>query len=234
MNNNDNVSPILIKYNNRFLRLMEMIYEKDNSIYFVFPKKQGYIIENIDIKKYSKENFRIVEKNLTGIQEKYENPKISFHPRKMIVHTKSFDNKRLRSDYDIYNIAPKGQLMCYLIQIIFPLNLDMFEQYSKTKYKNVLKLNDENIVDVNNFDLKKGNLCLEIFIHSSDIYPTEGTLPISINRQLKYMTTFETNNPYAWTIAVSQLPMSDGGMDNRILININTKEENILYTMLAN
>lgn len=228
MTKNNNKHPILVDYNGEKHILMEIICEKDDSIYFSFPRKDKYIINTIDIKKYSNKEYEEGERKLQKIEKLYEGPKISFHPRDMIVHVKSEDNNRVEDDYPILNIDPEGKVFCYLLQIIFPLDLDFFDIYNKTKHPKFLIINDADKVDISQFDLKKYNLVLEIFVHSSEYEPNESCLPRFNNRQYKYMATSQTSDKYTYTIVVSQM---DSCLENGVLININTKYEDILYTM---
>lgn len=236
MNSNDNKFPILIEHDGKILRLMEIVYEKDNSMYFVFPRKNGYKIDKICIKEYSKNELSENEHEenilqLDDINKIYCNPKISFHPRDMIVHIKSQDNRMVKENYEIYNIAPAGELFCYLIQIIFPLNFTAFDEYKKTKYKNVLNINNNPNIDKSKLNFANNNLNIEIFIHSNGIEPTEKNLPFSLNRNFKYMATFEGDNLFSHTIVVSEI---DANNEDSVLICINTKWHCLVYTLKPN
>lgn len=236
MNSNDNKFPILIEHKGKVLRLMEIVYEKDNSMYFVFPRKKGYKVDKICVKDYSKKELAENEHEedilqLDNINKIYYNPKISFHPRDMIVHIKSQDNQMVKENYEIYNIAPTGELFCYLIQIIFPLNFIVFDEYRKTKYKNSLNINNHQNIDKSKLNFDDNNLSIEIFIHSNDIEPTEKNLPFSLNRDFKYMATFKGDNLFSHTIVVSEI---DANNKDSVLICINTKWHYIVYDLKEN
>ncbi len=43
MSKADDKIPILFKYNNKIYRILEFIYRQDDSIFFVIPRKKGFI-----------------------------------------------------------------------------------------------------------------------------------------------------------------------------------------------
>lgn len=231
LNKNDNVFPILMQNGDKVIRLMELVYENDDSIYFIFPRKSGYKIDNVCVKKYTEGEYeeRVLDLDKTDVV--YNNPKISFHPRDMVVHVKSQFNEKLKDSYEIYNIAPENELFCYLVQVIFPLNFDIFDEYNKTKYKNILNINNNPNIDVSQMDFSNNNLNVEFFIHSNGILPDESCLPLCINRKCKYMATFCGNNLYSHTIVVSE--MDANNKSNSIIITLNTKWEVIIIRLDA-
>lgn len=230
MSKNDDKLPIIMEYNNNQILLMEIILGKDGSIYFTFPRKEKYVLDTISEKKFYRSDYVVTKRTFDNVCKKYVSPRVSFHPGKMAVHINSLGYK-VKRDYRLLNVASGGDFACYLMQVVFPVNFDSFDRYSKVKYKNALLINDPNEIDLRNLDLTERNLSLEIFIHSSNICPTVESLPRA-KRDFKYMTTFGSPYEYTLTISVSQLINRDKTNDNKILVNINTKDKSLMYTLL--
>lgn len=228
MSKGDIKLPILVKYNEKLLRLMEIVYSADNSIYFVFPRKQGYVLDRGSEKKFYKGPSAIVDREFKDICKKYKDPKISFHPGKNVIHINSFSN-HVKNDYEILNIAPNGLMLCFLCQFVFPTEYKIFDEYKKQFHNDTdLILNDNSGSSNKNFDLDYSNISLEVYIHSPNITITEDTI-LPCARVFKYFTTFTNINGYSITLCVSQLLKHDETTNNDVLININTKDKSLMY-----
>jgi hypothetical protein len=200
---------------------MEIIYEKDDSIYFVFPRRKQFVLDSISEKKFYKCDYKEVKREFKNLCKKYKNPKVSFHPGKMVVHVNSFNN-HVKEDHKIYNaINNKYGLLCYLVQVVFPIDLSIFDEYNKVN-------NDSLIINCDNSDISGDkNISLEIFIHSSNIEINEDVLPV-FKRDFKYMFTYNSGFDYSVTVSVSKL---DSKNNDCIILNINTLDRSIIYTL---
>lgn len=220
-------TPVLLKRDNKIIRLLNITYEKDDSIYITFPRKKGYTLYKTSEKKYEKA-YEIVEvkRKLQLTDEEYNMPKISFHPRNNTMHVKSSDNKRVNSEYLLHNYSKdKRFLIIPFAQIIFPNNYEIFDDFNKTKYKDKIEISDI----INNNEL----ISLEIFIHTQNSTITEDTLPYSKNRKFKYVVSYFGDNKYSCSVSISSLPASSNNIPD-ILVAINTKYSSVLYSLKPN
>lgn len=154
-------------------------------------------------------------------QKKYENPKISFHPGKMVVHINS-NNNHVKKDYKIFNAATGEHFLCYLLQIVYPIDFSIFDEYNKAKDNSFL-INDEEFNDL----FEGNNLSLEIFIHSKGLVFTDDIIP-KAKRNVKYVKTYYGFGKYDITVLVSELTTSS---NESVLVNINTLEKNLIYNL---
>lgn len=221
-------TPVLLKRDNKIIRLLNITYEADDSIYISFPRKKGYTLNKTSEKKYEK-TYDVVEvkRKLHSTDEEYNIPKISFHPRNITMHVKSSDNKRVNSEYLLHNFSSdKRFLLIPFAQIIFPNNYQIFDEYDKTKYKDKIEIPD---IIKNNNEL----ISLEIFIHTQNSTITEENLPFSKNRNFKFVVSYFGDNKYSCSVAVSTIPTHSSD-SSTITIAINTEESAVLYSLEPN
>ena len=139
----------------------------------------------------------------------------------MVVHINSSKN-HVKKDYKIFNAALGEHFLCYLLQIVYPLDFSIFDEYNKYK-ENSLLINDE---DFNNL-FEGNNLSLEILIHSKGLVFTNDVIP-KAKRNFKYIKSYYGFGKYYITILVSELITSS---NESVLVNINTLEKNLLYNL---
>lgn len=213
------VTPILLERNGKRYILMNFVFESDNSIYITFPSKKGRFISKEFIKEYENKDY---SEHVISLEEYTRNniePKISFHPRDMIVHVNSNISKELSSNYELLNISPiEDKLFVYLLQVIFPNDINFFDEYNKTKHPDYVIIQHNHNND---------SLLLEFIIHSNDIIPTIESLPFSKDRNYKFGYNFDSPYQYSYSIFVSSLNTET----NNILINLNTKDKNYMYNI---
>ncbi len=213
------VTPILLERDNKKYILMNLIFESDDSIYITFPsKKERYIskeiIKEYENKDYSENVFSLKEYNKNNIE-----PKISFHPRDMIVHVNSNILKKLSSNYDLLNVSPiEDMLFVYLLQVVFPSDINFFEENNKKKHSDYIVIQHTPNND---------SLSLEFIIHSREFIPTSENLPFSKNRN--YITSYYIDSPYkySYTVFISTL---NSKIEN-IIVNLNTKDKYCIFTI---
>lgn len=221
---NDDKIPILVNCNGKVVRIMQIIFDDDNSIYFTFPRKRGYEINGINVEKYLDVDYCEKVRRLNTNIELYNNPKISFHPRDMIVHTKTSTNVKVEDDYKVFNVLnDQNDFFYYCLQVVLPNDENFFDEFNKTKYNNKYYINDLYDIDINN-----KSYSIELCIHSSYIEPDEKWLPFSKNRNLLCYVTIRAPKKYSVTFFIS-----DGidNNDNSMLLNINTLNESMIYTL---
>lgn len=198
---------------------MNFIFESDNSIYITFPSKKGRYISREFIKDYEQKEYSEQVISLREFKKYNIEPKISFHPRNMIVHVNSNISKNISNDYELLNVSPiKGKVFIYLLQVIFPNDISFYDEYNKTKHSDQLVIQHTPDND---------SLSLEFIIHSNDICPTHKSLPFSKNRNYRFGYNFISPYQYSYSIFVSTLRTET----NNILINLNTKNAVCIYTI---
>ena len=228
-------TPILIRYNDKILRIMEIAHGKDGSIYFFLPRKKGYVIDTISEKKFYKKNFyEGIKRIFKTMSKRYKNPYISFHPGKKVVHINT-SNNHVKNDYDIYNAAQDGSMLCFLVELITPNDYLTFDEYAKNIDRTTdLIINDFTDIEGNILDLSAGNLEMDFYIHSSDIEIFDDPLPqLNKHRRFKNILTFSNDTGYSITLCLYQLEKDANKLDTTAVVGINTKDKNILYTMKA-
>ena len=221
MSKADDKIPILFKYNNKIYRILEFIYRQDDSIFFIIPRKKGFYLDNSSEKKFYKKDYTEIKREFKDESKKYEDPKISFHPSKMVVHINS-NNNHVKTDYKIFTAATGELFLCYLLQIVYPIDFSIFDEYNKAK-DNSLLINDEEFNDL----FEGNNLSLEIFIHSNGLVFTDDIIP-KAKRNVKYVKTYYGFGKYDITVLVSELTASS---NESVLVNINTIEKNLIYNL---
>jgi hypothetical protein len=223
MNIINNTTPILIKLNNKKYKLMYITYEKDNSIYVTFPRKKGYILSEKDELEYrfKGENTIVLRK----CEIEYESPKISFHPRDLIAHVKSFDCNVVNKSYKLDNMSDdKNKFLIPFLQVVFPNNFDIFDEYIKEKYKDPLEI-----------ELKKSSdsfLSIEIFIHSNECYIFQEDLPLGEKRILNWMLKYTSNYKYACTLVGSEIKNIESFNSNQINVVMNNNERALIFKLI--
>lgn len=210
-------TPILINDNGIIRRIMNVIYEKDGSIYFVFPRKGAYHLNRIRENKYSGRKHNRVR--LKTVKESYKNPKISFHPGKMIMHVMSEDRKNIKSDYNLYNFEKNGDIGIYFCQILLPKDLSIFDVYNKTKYNHFFT--------IENVDLTQGNVGIEVIIHNSGYEYDCCVLPECSTRNFLYSTVYDSPTPYTCSFFISTYSL--GNDLEAPLISLSATDEYLLY-----
>lgn len=212
------VTPILFEKDGKKYKLLNIIFGKENSLYFSFPSKQGRYIELESIKKYTNKNYEEVERTLLPYEKENTEPKVSFHPRNMIVHVNSNISKYLSADYEMLNIHPdKNKLFVYLLQILFPTNVDFYDECTEIKHEHYIAVQEPPKDEIIN---------LEFIIHTTGIVPIEEALPISKARKLKEYYTYESPYEYTYTLFNSTIKSE---LNNEIILNLNTNEDSCIY-----
>lgn len=226
MSKQDIKVPILIDDCSTIRRLLELILSPDGSIYFVFPRKKGYKVDRYSEKKFYKGDYIVTKRNFIEMNKKYDNPKISFHPGKKVIHINSNKNV-IKYDNNIHNFASSGYELYYLLQIVFPLDYSNFDEYNKTIDKpEILILNSNDELKPDDLSINNKNLSIELVIHTNDILPE----PISnCKRKIIFSTTFSSPYNYSVTLFMSQLPSDVNEGISDTLLNINTQNKSIMY-----
>lgn len=215
------VAPIFLKSKNKRYILLNVITESDGSIYFTFPKKPKRRLLMGSEKIYSNVSYVQNKRTLKALDKEkaITDPKISFHPRDMIVHINSNIEKGKISEYPILNIyGSKNKKMIYLLQVIFPNDLDCFDEYNKHKHNDYIEIDFTPIDD---------NFMLEFVIHSSDVEVLPNDLPFSKNREYRFGYNLPCEQ-YSFSVFCSTLKNCEL---KEILININTKEKSCIYLL---
>ncbi len=213
------VTPILLERNNKRYILMNFVFGSDNSIYITFPSKKKRFISKEFIKEYEKKDYMEHVILLDEYIKDNIEPKISFHPRDMIVHVNSNISKGLSPNYELLNISPiEDKLFVYLIQVVFPNDVNFFDEYNNKKHPNQVLIQ---------YTPNNDSLSLEFIIHSNDIIPVSESLPFSKNRNYMFGYNFDSPYQYSYSIFVSTLNTET----KNILVNLNTKDRNCIYTI---
>ncbi len=213
-------TPILLERDGKKYQLMNITFSNsDDSIYITFPSKKTRYITRSSIKEYDKKEYSEHVRQLEEYSKNNIDPKISFHPRDMIVHVNSNVSGGISDNYPILNIFPvEGMISVYLLQIILPGDVSFYDEYTKNKPNYV----------VIQYTPNNDALCLEFIIHSNEIQPTSNALPICKNRNYRFGYTFDSGRNYTYSIFGSTLSGSRTGV---ILMVLNTKEKSCIYTI---
>lgn len=212
------ITPILFEKDGKKYNLLNIVFGKDNSIYFSFPSKKGRYIELESIKKYTTKDYEEIERTLLPYEKENIEPKVSFHPRNMIVHVNSNISKYLSADYELLNIHPdKNKLFVYLLQILFPTNVDFYDECTEIKHEHYIVVQEPPKDEI---------ITLEFIIHTTGIVPLEASLPISKARHLKEYYTYESPYEYTYTLFNSTIKSE---LNNEIILSLNTKEDSCIY-----
>ncbi len=229
MSKSDTKTPILIRIDNKLYRIIEMIHAKDGSIYFYMPRKKGYILDSSNIRKHYKKNIFHILTQLIDECKKYENPYISFHPGKQVVHVNSC-GYHVKKDYPIYNAAKTGYMNCFLISYLITCDYKIFDEYNKT-----INLDKDLIInDEVNIDLDAGYLYLDIIIHTSGFEPVDDPIPM-FGHARKFICTYTYTNfdGYSVTLALYQSKSQNNNEveDGNVIVTVNAKEKSLFLSM---
>ena len=210
---------VILNRNNKFGLIMKIIFANDGSIYFTFPNDNKTSIKSYINRRYSTTIYEGKKIKPYPFENENEEPKISLHPRDMIVRVNSNKSGRISENYEIYNASnDKSLLNCYLMQLTI---LDDVNRYQVVEPKE-----GDFIIQYNPF---MDHISLEIIIHSKilNVYPTD--LPMNKKRTFReYIEYYSKNNPYVCSVFLSTMPVINS---NRFLICINSKRENIIYEL---
>ena len=227
MSKSDIKIPVYLSRKSQWLYLMLIVIRNDNSIYFEFPRKKGYFLDMVSEKRFYKGEARMTTRNFIELPKKYENPKISFHPGKMVVHINS-GNYRVKKDCKVLNIAPKGLCYCELLQVVFPLCENMYDGYIRKRYhENRLVINAQD-----DLSLDGGVFSLDIIINSSKIEPNPYGF-CTVGREYLASAKFDSGKDLTITIGIFSYNTNEKNSENNIVLNINTLEKNVIYVMGA-
>ena len=214
-------TPILLERDGKKYLLMNISFaSNDDSMYITFPFKRKRYISRCSIKEYDKRDYSEHTRKLKKYSKENVDPKISFHPRDMIVHVNSNMSGGISDNYPILNVFPvKGMISVYLLQVILPSDVSFYDEYNKENKPNYVVIQYTPNNDV---------LCLEFIIHSNEIQPTRNALPICKNRNYRFGYNFDSGRNYSYSIFVSTLNGCNTGV---ILAVLNTKEKSCIYTI---
>jgi hypothetical protein len=150
-------TPILINVNDILYKLIYINFSNDGSIYVYFPRKKGYSITkevNFPDVIVGKQTYSLLD-----IDSGFNNPYISFHPRKKVIHINTQQNQIYKIDVSILNLAEDKDILAFsLCQIIFP-SFQYLDEYSNSKYISPYIMNAPS--------LELNGICLgiEIWVH---------------------------------------------------------------------
>lgn len=215
---------ILVRTKDGILRrLINIVYNDDGSIYFIFRNEIKFLISKTKEVVYSEKNVHR-EITLDKVLDVCTNPKFSFHPGKKVIHLMSENRDNFGEDYSLYNsYNQNGKEAYYLFQIIFPKTLSVLDEFKK-------KVNDDCYIINENDYQEDESICLEIIVHSDTIEPNDiRVLPESTNRRLTDYTTY--NNTFGYTCSLFFSGFKKNIIDESILITVNTKEKAIYYVL---
>lgn len=230
MTKNKDKLHILVEKDNKYYLLMEIIIESDNSIYFMFPNKDRLKYNSELVKKYYKGDFLESKNTLNETSKKYEDPRITFHPGKMIVHINS-NVLKVKKDFEVLNIDPEGGIFCNLLQAVFAANLDFFDIYRRKIDDNCLILNKNEFPNSELLSVDEKNISFEVIVHSSQYTPSLPECLPKAKRDFKYLAIFNTNKSLTISIAVSNLCSKSEFEKDEILVLLNTLEKCVMFTL---
>jgi hypothetical protein len=198
---------VLIDKKGKLYKLLYLIFSEDGSIYLTYPRKQGYkIVSNFNVpapkgKKKKTVEFKRKDSNCCR-------PKISFHPKEMIIHLETDVNKFFNTDKAILNRGVEA-LATPLCQVLTPFDIDFLDLYSQKKeYHNplVIKLSNN----------QKGTLSLLLWIHDSNYFLPINDLPLidEIKKISKQIISRKFNHPFLKNFTCSVF-IHDLGIKNK-------------------
>ena len=136
------VVPILLERGNKKYILMNFVFEDDDSIYITFPSKKGRHISKGSVKDYNDKKYSEHIIKLEDFDNDNVEPKISFHPRDMIIHVNFNITKNIGKDYKLLNVSlVKEKLSVYPLQVIIPNDINFFDEYNKNKHQDFVVIN---------------------------------------------------------------------------------------------
>ena len=175
MSKNYEITPIIIKNNNKYYRIANIIFSSDNSIYFVFPSKnRKRIISDYYEKKYNDKEYSEYKLTLKSFQSESLEPKVSFHsvnaqhPNSMVVHINSNKVGDIINNMKVLNVGHDNDIFIYLMQVIVPKDLSFFDEYINEPSK---------YIEIDSQELNDETLSLEFVIHSTGRSQEDYCLP---------------------------------------------------------
>ncbi len=215
---------ILVRDNKgKLRRLLNIVYNDDGSIYFIFRKEEKFVISKNKEVEYTDQNIcRTI--TLEKVLNVCTNPKFSFHPGKKVIHLMSENRDNFGEDYRLYNSYGNDEKEAYYIfQIIFPKDLDALDEFKKTVNDNCYIINEK---DYN----EEEAICLEIIVHTDSMEPNDiRVLPESENRRVTDYTIY--NDTFGYTCSLFFSGFKKEIKDKSILVTVNTKEKVIYYVL---
>lgn len=196
------ITPVLVNINNILYKLLYINFSTDGSIYIHFPRKGGYkLIKEVDLPNSILGTQSFV---FESSQADYQNPYISFHPRKKAVHINTQDNRIYKIDAEVINLAEDENILLFsLCQIVFS-DFSHLDTYTSSKYISpyILRSNSLN---------PSVNLCIEIWVHPVNGYIDISEMPHFESRRKNTniigsaVFKNEKINQYTCTILISEL-----------------------------
>lgn len=218
---------ILAQIANTKKKLLYITLSKDNSIYIIFPRKSGYkVISKLDI-NFNFNGYKTF--NLVDQKMNYNNPKISFHPGKKVIHVSCIDDARLKSDSEIVDLSGEEGQFCYpLAQIVFPNDYSIFDDYNKSKYFSPLI--------INGISKNKGCLSLELFAHPSGTYIDVKDIPYSNKRKVVFASDFRHPVSNNCCLVVGSIVDNEDEKkpNNGIIIHLSYRKEGFVFKLIPN
>ena len=222
----ENVHPVLIKRQGVQYRLLNIAFEKDGSIYVQFPRKKPYVVRKAVAKEYSNNKTSTIKAK--ELEKEYLIPKVSFHPAKFTVHVKTSSNEYVLDDYQLHNSSPSNDtFVCPMMQVVFPKDITVFDEYTKTKYPHCLYLDGDLITDT---------LSLFFFIHSQHVIIKKNALDIFVphrgkDKKVISMVKIASNAKYTCSLAVidGDFYSNRESVNDNVLVFINTEKQTVTY-----
>lgn len=223
----ENVHPIIIKSAQKCYRLLNIAFERDQSIYIQFPRKRGYIIHSAGTYNYSHHHEDRID--IDDLPNVYSIPKISFHPKDCTAHVKSGNGNYILGDYKLHNFLSEDDgFACPFAHIVFPPNYKYFDEYTKTKYKYPLYLNG---------DLIKTNLNLFLFIHSYNTTINQNALNVllpfsNLPKRVVQSIRLVSNALFTCTVfLIDGNNISNDDVTPCVILLLNTEDKKNIYKL---
>lgn len=222
----ENIHPVIVNCNDKRRRIMNIAFERDGSIYFLFPRKDGFVVRNASSNYYS--NKQLQTNTIEKLDSEYSVPKISFHPANYTIHVKSGRGEYILEDYKLHNFSDEDDIfVCPAFQIVFPKYMDIFDEYAKTKYAHCLELDGDKLSD---------SLSLYIFIHSQNVIIPANALDSMIQhrdrrKKVLYSVKIASNAEYTCSLIVidGKFHKTKSADDQSILVLLNTENQIVVY-----
>ena len=220
--------PILIEKEGIKFKFFYLNFSEDGSVYILFPRKGGYRVKsqkNIPIERSGETRVR-----LDPIEETFESPYVTFHPRSRSIHINTTDKPSFQYDVPILNMAEEGMTVFPLAQIILSSNSPFLDTYPKEKYPNPL------VIQVSKINPKVA-LSLEVWVHPIDTYIDPKDFPLMSIREAKtrILGIFKLQNQNlkhcTCTIIVSEV--SSEGVEERIVVSIPNNSRPYAFDLIA-
>ena len=221
----ENVHPVLIPVNGKYVRLMNISFEKDQSIYFSFPLNRGYSVSKGSAESYSQFD-RKRHRYLLDLGYCFDSFKVSFHPLNYTAHVKSNSGDYILSNYKLHNFGDNECFVCPMLQVIFPNNLSFLDEYQKTKYNHPISINTAE---------QKSDLCLFVFVHHQDVMINPDALDLLIpnrDKSKKVLYSFKIASTALYTCSIFVV---DGEYNSEsVILALNTEDKFVLFDCKPN